>query len=157
MKRTELIFDRPAELQATEPPEARGLERDEVRLLVSTSAGHTHSTFTQLADFLEPGDLLVVNHSATLPASVPANGSVGDFMLNLSTNYGDGLWLAEPRWGSDRPGPLPLSAGAMINVAGISVRLVAPYPGLSRLWFIQAEGDLCQAMHQVGQPIRYGY
>src|SRR4051812_8855743 len=119
MNRTELIFDRPAELQATEPPEARGLERDEVRLLVSTPAGHAHSTFNHLAAFLEPGDLLVVNHSATLPASLPAKGAVGDFILNLSTNYGDGLWLAEPRWRSDQPGPLPLAGGEMIDAAGI--------------------------------------
>ena len=61
MKRTELMFERPASLQATEPPEARGLARDEVRLLVSTANGHAHSTFTQLADFLEPGDLLVIH------------------------------------------------------------------------------------------------
>lgn len=157
MKRTELIFERPASLQATEPPEARGLARDEVRLLVSTANGHTHSTFTQLADFLEPGDLLVVNHSATLPASLPARGSVGDFMLNLSTNYGDGLWLTEPRWRSDQPGPLPLAVGEPVAIAGVPARLIAPYPGLERLWFVQASGDLCQAMAQVGKPIRYGY
>src|SRR6185503_19551803 len=102
------------------------LARDEVRLLVSTPNGHTHSTFNQLANFLAPGDLLVVNHSATLPASLPAIGAVGDFMLNLSTNYGNGLWLAEPRWSSDRPGVLPVAAGETINVAGIPVRLVTP-------------------------------
>ncbi len=157
MKRTELIFDRPAALQASEPPEARGLERDEVRLLVSTPAGHIHSVFNHLADFLVPGDLLVVNHSATLPASLPAKSAVGDFILNLSTNYGDDLWLAEPRWRSDQPGPLPLAAGELINVAGHSLRLVAPYPGLPRLWFVQAQNDLCQVMGQVGSPIRYGY
>jgi S-adenosylmethionine:tRNA ribosyltransferase-isomerase len=157
MQRTELLFDRPAALQATAPPEARGLARDEVRLLVSRRDDHTHSTFNQLANFLEPGDLLVVNHSATLPASLPVRGALGNFIVNLSTNYGNGLWLAEPRWSSDHPGVLPLSAGERIEVAGVPVCLVAPYPGLPRLWFIQAQGDLCQAMGQAGSPIRYGY
>ena len=36
MKSDVLNFSRPEQLQATVPPEARGLERDEVRLLVST-------------------------------------------------------------------------------------------------------------------------
>ena len=36
MKKIELDFDRPRALQADAPPERRGLERDEVRLLVST-------------------------------------------------------------------------------------------------------------------------
>lgn len=157
MKRIQLTFERPPALQATEPPEARGLERDEVRLLVSTPIGHTHSTFKQLTDFLEPGDLLVVNDSATLPASLPATGTVGDFTLNLSTNYGGGLWLTEPRWSSDQPGPLPLVTGETINVAGLAVRLITPYLGLQRLWFVQAAGDLYQAMWQVGRPIHYGY
>jgi len=157
MKRTELLFDRPPELQATTPPERRNLARDEVRLLVSGPEGHTHSTFNQLADFLQPGDLLVVNRSATLPASLPASGAAGNFILNLSTQYGSGLWLAEPRWHAGAPGPLPITAGEIITVAGRRVHMVAPYPGLSRLWFIQAEGDLCQAMDQAGQPIRYGY
>jgi S-adenosylmethionine:tRNA ribosyltransferase-isomerase len=157
MKRTELLFDRPPELQATTPPERRNLARDEVRLLVSGPDGHTHSTFSHLADFLQPGDLLVVNRSATLPASLPASSAVGNFILNLSTQYGSGLWLAEPRWHAGAPGPLPLTAGEIITVAGRRVHMIAPYPGLSRLWFVQAEGDLCQAMDQVGQPIRYGY
>jgi S-adenosylmethionine:tRNA ribosyltransferase-isomerase len=69
MKRTQLEFDRPETLAATRPAEARGIERDEVRLLVSTPSGHTHAYFRDLPMFLRPGDLLVVNRSATLPAS----------------------------------------------------------------------------------------
>lgn len=157
MQRTELHFERPATLQATTPPEWRGLARDEVRLLVSTPDGHDHARFYQLADFLQADDLLVVNDSATLPASLPAVGKLGSFTLNLSTAYGDGLWLAEPRWSSGRPGPLPLEAGAAICIGDTPARLVAPYPGLPRLWFVQTNGDLRQVMAEVGQPIRYGY
>ncbi len=157
MKRQDLIFPRPADLQATAPPEMRGLSRDEARLMVSTPAGHVHAQFRQLADFLRPGDLLVVNHSATLPASLPASGSPGAFIVNLSTNFGRGLWVAEPRWSPARPGPLPLAAGETIHVAGLDARLVAPYPGLPRLWFVQFQGDVEAAMRLHGTPIRYGY
>lgn len=157
MKLAELIFDRPAELQATAPPEARGLQRDEVRLLVSMPAGHTHSFFHRLADFLQAGDLLVVNRSATLPASLPAQGAIGNFILNLSTEYGDGVWLAEPRWSSSQPGPLPLEPSERIFIAGVPARLTVPYPGLPRLWFVQAQADLRPLLHQAGRPIRYGY
>ncbi len=81
MQRTELFFERPPALQATMPAEARHLQRDEVRLLVTTAQGHTHSTFHELATFLEPGDLLVVNRSATLPASLPVIGNSGSLLL----------------------------------------------------------------------------
>lgn len=157
MKRQELVFPRPPELQATAPPEMRGMARDEARLMVSTSAGHTHTRFRHLADFLRPGDLLVVNRSATLPASLPASGSPGPFLLNLSTHFGRGLWIAEPRWDSATPGPLPLHAGTTICAAGLDARLIAPYPGLPRLWFVQFRGDVTSAMRQHGKPIRYGY
>lgn len=157
MNRLELNFARPPDRQATAPPESRGLARDEVRLLVSTPDGHEHARFRDLPRFLAPGAVLVVNRSATLPASLPAHGSPGSFLLNLSTSYGDGVWLAEPRWSAARPGPLPLQAGETLQVAGLPARLVAPYPGLPRLWFVRIEGDLDDAMARSGEPIRYGY
>ena len=157
MRATELAFERPAERQATAPPEARGLARDEVRLLVSGSDGHEHATFRDLPRFLPPCTLLVVNRSATLAASLPAEGSAGAFLLNLSTRYGDGLWLAEPRWSASTPGPLPLDPGESFRVAGLGARLVTPYPGIPRLWFVRVQGDLERAMATAGSPIRYGY
>ncbi len=157
MKRADLIFERPAALAATAPAEMRGLQRDEVRLMVSTPEGHRHAHFYDLADFLEPGDLLVVNESATLPASLPANGQVGKFIVNLSTNYGHGLWLAEPRWSTSQPGPLPLERGESITLAGLEARIVASYPGLPDLWFVQVNGDVQTAIRKYGEPIRYGY
>lgn len=162
MHRTDLLFHRPATLAATAPPEGRGLARDEIRLLVSTAEGHEHGQFCDLAHFLRPGDLLVVNESATLPASLPAHGAQGDFLLNLSTHYGNRLWLTEPRWnsatpGNARPGEFPVRTGEMIEVAGLPARVIVPYPGLPRLWFVQFEGDVYAAMKQVGRPIVYGY
>ena len=63
-------FTLPAHLEAAEPPEARGLKRDGVRLLVSRVDADSifHSRFTELWRWLSPGDLLVVNTSGTLKA-----------------------------------------------------------------------------------------
>jgi S-adenosylmethionine:tRNA ribosyltransferase-isomerase len=157
MKLAELDFARPEALQATAPPEARGLARDEVRLLASSESGHVHARFLDLATFLNAGDLLVVNDSATLPASLPAVGSVGPFILNLATDYGKNLWLAEPRWSPSEPGPLPLEAGERLQVAGLEATLLSPYPGLPRLRFVRLDGDVTAAMYAYGEPIRYGY
>jgi S-adenosylmethionine:tRNA ribosyltransferase-isomerase len=62
-----------ARLDAHEPPEARGAQRDSVRMLVSSwrKGSIVHGRFRDLPRFLAPGDLLVVNTSATLP--VPMN------------------------------------------------------------------------------------
>ena len=166
MRVADLDFARPAHLQATRSPEARGITRDGVRLLVSTPEGHHHSAFANLANFLNPGDLLVVNRSATLPASLPAEGTFGPFLLNLSTRYGAGVWLAEPRPNVATPGPLPLGSGDAATVGGLRARFLAPYPGLPRLWFVRfeegtSEGDaeeaVMEAMRRYGEPIRYGY
>jgi S-adenosylmethionine:tRNA ribosyltransferase-isomerase len=50
-----------------------------------------------------------------------------------------------------------LNEGEIIEVSDTSVRLIAPYPDLPRLWFVQAEGNLHDVMRRVGKPIRYGY
>src|SRR5262245_62754692 len=63
-------------LTAGRPPEARGLGRDDVRLLVATPDGMIHARFGGLPRFLSAGDLLVVNTSATIAAAV--DGRRGD-------------------------------------------------------------------------------
>lgn len=160
MKRAALDFSRPEALAASTTPERRGLARDEVRLLVTSAEGrHRHGRFRDLAAYLEPGTLLVVNRSATLPASLPARaeGATGRFVLHLSTAYGGGVWLAEPRWSASRPGPLPLEPDTVIDLAGLEARLLHPYPGLPRLWLVRIEGDIEAAMARHGRPITYGY
>src|ERR1700753_3887494 len=67
-------FTLPADLEAHDPPEARGTPRDHVRMLVSraTTGQLSHHRFSELPGLLRPGDLIVVNTSGTLPAAVPA-------------------------------------------------------------------------------------
>jgi S-adenosylmethionine:tRNA ribosyltransferase-isomerase len=147
----------PADLGADRTPEDRGLARDGVRLLVSTPMGESHHRFHDLPDILHPGDLLVVNESATVAASLPAKAAFGDFRVSLSTPYGADLWLVEPRWGYGRPGPLPLEPGDAFEIGGLPARYVAVFPGISRLGFAHIAGDLGGAIRDRGRPIRYGY
>ena len=142
---------------ADRPAEARGIARDQVRLLISSPRDDRAYIFTDLVDLLRPGDLLVVNESGTVPASLPARAELGQFRMNLSTPYGGDLWVGEPRWGFGQPGPLPLDAGATIEVGGVPCTLVAGFPGIPRLVFLRAAGDLRNAMDRFGAPIRYGY
>src|SRR5437868_9874831 len=82
-----LAFALPSALEAREPAEARGLARDEVRLLVSfmDDDAVTHTRFTAFPNLLRVGDVVVVNASATIPAALPvtrADGSAA--VLHLS-------------------------------------------------------------------------
>jgi len=66
LDRPGLQFELPPELEAHEPPEARGIRRDGVRLLVSPGEERPiHAKFGELPRFLSPGDLVVVNTSGT--------------------------------------------------------------------------------------------
>ena len=66
-----LAFALPPALEAAEPPEARGLARDEVRLMVARAASRPSTRASSTCrEFLRRGDLLVVNESATLPAAL---------------------------------------------------------------------------------------
>jgi S-adenosylmethionine:tRNA ribosyltransferase-isomerase len=77
--RSAVRFRLPPELEAAAPPEARGLRRDHVRLLVVDRADGSvsHHRFHELPRLLEPGDLLVVNDSRTLPASLLGRTAAG--------------------------------------------------------------------------------
>jgi S-adenosylmethionine:tRNA ribosyltransferase-isomerase len=157
MKADSSIADWRAGPAAVSPPEARGLARDAVRLMVSHADGHEHATFRDLPELLAPGTLLVVNSSATLPASLPASARFGSFTLNLSTRYGDRLWLAEPRRSAALEGPVPLAVGETFEAAGVPARLLAPFPGISRLCFVAFDGGVERAMADEGEPIRYDH
>ena len=157
MKRQELAFEQPRELFASTPVEMEHGVRDAVRLLVTTPTGHRHAAFSDLPTFLSTGDLLVANESATLAASLDAHGPSGTYTLDLSTRYADGLWLAEPRWDPAHPGPMPIEAGEEARVGDATVRYVAPYPGIPRLWFITSDRPLEPILERAGTPIQYGY
>jgi S-adenosylmethionine:tRNA ribosyltransferase-isomerase len=162
-----LAFELPTALEAHEPPEARGLARDEVKLMVASrrDGSIALAQFRDLPDFLHAGDLLVINTSATLPAAVPARRSDGTSLeLRFATaapRLPDGRWWVVELRSGDGATPFPGgSAGEHLTLAGNGdVELVAPYAGGSRLWL--AKFDPHEPLHRYlarhGHPIRYGY
>jgi S-adenosylmethionine:tRNA ribosyltransferase-isomerase len=162
-----LAFELPAAQEAHEPPEARGLARDEVRLMVARrDAGEiAHATFRDLPDFLDAGDLLVINTSATLPAAVPARRDDGTCLeLRFATSAPDlpdgRWWVVELRSGD---GATPFAggrAGEHLTLSGNGdLELAAPYAGGRRLWLARFDPHepLADYLGHHGHPIRYGY
>ncbi|GGS78104.1 S-adenosylmethionine:tRNA ribosyltransferase-isomerase [Nonomuraea spiralis] len=150
-----LDFALPADLSAHEPPEARGLARDAVRLMVSRGAAEpAHHRFGDLPGLLDPGDLIVVNNSATLPAAV----RLDRLAVHFSTAREDGTWLVELRrrtakasepYGGGEPGEwLPLPGRATLRL----IERETP-----RLWRARLDRDVVPYLRAHGRPIRYSY
>jgi S-adenosylmethionine:tRNA ribosyltransferase-isomerase len=157
-------FELPAALEAHEPPEARGLARDEVKLLVATrhDGEVVHARFRDLPDFLDPGDLVVVNVSATLPAAVPATRADGTpVQLRFATPAPDlepGVWWIVELRSPDGTRPETATAGEVRLPAGGAAELVAPYAG-ARLWLarLRLGIPLDEYRQAHAEPIRYGH
>jgi len=164
-------FTLPASLEAAVPPEARGLRRDQVRLLVSRVSDNAveHGRFSDIHRWLDAGDLLVVNTSGTLNAALSAVAADGgEFELHLSTELPGGFWTVELRSPGERAS-LPyrgaLAGTRYLLPAGGEVTLLAPYPltgavhSESRLWMaaLQVPGELIRYLERHGFPIRYKY
>jgi S-adenosylmethionine:tRNA ribosyltransferase-isomerase len=158
-------FERPPGSDAIEPPEAHGVARDGVKLLVACSGGVVHSRFADLGDHLQPGDLLVVNNSATLPAAVEGTRAGQPVAVHFSSARQDHLWLVELRPAANATGHLTdVEPGERIGLpAGAALVVVTSYPepGVagSRLWTsrLAIEGDVTSYLHRHGLPIRYRY
>ena len=176
-----LEFKLPPRLEAGEPPEARGLERDQVRLMVSYRANQAgeqpavlHTRFRQLPEFLAPGDLLVINTSGTLNAALPVKRQDGSGLeLHISTHLPAGLWAVELRQpGAQGTQPFYIAqAGEELALPGGGrAQLLTAYrpeqrlPGACkaqrvRLWIAALELPcaLLEYLACYGFPIRYRY
>jgi S-adenosylmethionine:tRNA ribosyltransferase-isomerase len=150
-------FALPAELEAHDPPEARGVPRDGVRMLVSRrSTGEiSHHAFRDLPGLLLPGDLLVINNTGTLPAQVRACGGLA---VHFSTPQADGSWLVELRQIRNKismpneqgyPGQvIDLPSGAVLTLEGRAT---------ARLWRARLSVAVVPYLLRHGVPIRYSY
>jgi S-adenosylmethionine:tRNA ribosyltransferase-isomerase len=142
--------------EAREPAEVRGVGRDDVRLLVArrSSGELSHARFAELPELLDPGDLLVINTSATLPAALPVIGS--DLRVHLSSpapDRGPAVWLVELRTGRDRfDGG---EEGDVLTLPGdAAATLLEP---VGRLWLAALDlgSSVPHYLARHGEPIRY--
>jgi S-adenosylmethionine:tRNA ribosyltransferase-isomerase len=145
-----LDFTLPAGLEAAEPPEARGLARDQVRLMVS---------------YVASGRIV---HSAALNAR-RADGA--ELELHLSTHLARDGWSVELRLHALKGTQPFLAARAGERLAlegGAKATLLSPYPsgrGSSnsrngtRLWLTRLDFPMPfeDYLEEFGFPIRYSY
>jgi S-adenosylmethionine:tRNA ribosyltransferase-isomerase len=161
-------FHRPAGSDAIEPPEAHGVARDAVKLLVAGPGGVSHARFADLGDYLRPGDLLVVNNSATLPAAVEGRRAGRPIAVHFSMARAEKLWVVELRPPADADGHLTdVRPGERVDMPGGAALVIGssyPEPGVegARLWTARVivegpEGSVESYLARHGRPIRYSY
>lgn len=158
-------FRRSPDSDATEPPEAHGVARDAVKLLVVEPSGVHHARFADLGDYLRPGDLLVVNNSATLPAAVDGRRAGHPIAVHFSTARAALVWVVELRPAANATGHLPdIRPGERVELPDGGALIVAssyPKPGTDggRFWTarVVVEGDVASYLARHGRPIRYAY
>jgi S-adenosylmethionine:tRNA ribosyltransferase-isomerase len=158
-------FVRPPGSDAVEPPEAHGVARDGVRLLVARPDRITHGRFVDLREHLHPGDLVVVNNSATLPAAVDGTRAGQSITVHFSAERSDHVWVVELRPAANATGHLPdIEPGERIGLpAGAALVVMASYPQPGsagvRLWTcrLAIEGNVMAYLGRHGRPIHYSY
>jgi len=160
-------FTLPPELSAKEPPERRGIRRDQVRLLVIDRATGKieHSHFDKIDNYLRKSDLLVFNSSRTLPASLrgcECGAAHGPCMeVRLAEHLPDDSWLALLLCEQGDPFGCGLREGMRIDFAeGLNANVVTRDENIPRLWklrFSISGTQLVDLIYRLGKPIRYEY
>jgi S-adenosylmethionine:tRNA ribosyltransferase-isomerase len=162
------VFHRSATSDAIEPPEAHGVARDAVKLLVAEPSGVTHARFAEVGDYLRPGDLLVVNNSTTLPAAVDGVRAGEPITIHFCTARAGKVWAVELRPAGNATGRLPdIRPGERIDLpagGALVVNSSYPEPGVhgARLWTARVvvegpEDTVTSYLLRHGRPIRYSY
>jgi S-adenosylmethionine:tRNA ribosyltransferase-isomerase len=151
---------------ATRPPEPR----DAIRLLALDPRDGTRSdeVFTSLPNMLRPGDLLVVNDAATLPASLrgqaPDRSLVELRLLGppdgerwRAVVLGEGSWRQRTE---DRPPPPDLAIGDRVDLGNLVAEIRGHDALSTRLVDVVFEHDhasLLEALYRVGRSVQYAH
>jgi S-adenosylmethionine:tRNA ribosyltransferase-isomerase len=156
------------------------MRRDAVRLLTARrrDGAFVHGQFRDLPQLLEPGDVLVVNTSATLPASLDATLESGEpASLQLSGRLPGGLWVVELRhrhgdgarggrtgspgrpWLDARPGTVVRLAGGGLAELRLPASAEVKEGGPVRMWVgtLTLPEPVLAYLARHGRPIRYTY
>ncbi len=128
-----------------------------------------HASFRNLPDFLEAGDVLVINTSGTMKAALPATREDGSpITVHLSTRLPANLWVVELRSSTGTEPLLDGEPGEVLELPGDDrITLHTPYvpenrssgAGSNRLWVstLNLTTNLNEYLDRYGAPIRYGY
>lgn len=157
-----IAADRPVQ----RPPEAK--------LLVIDAHGEiTHAPRARFVEFLRPGDLVIANDAATLPASlhgehVPSGGAVevrlagrrslapADVRRFTAVVFGAGDYHTRTE---DRPPPPPLEPGDRLALGPLTatVERMLGHPRLVSLRFDGTPDDIWAGLARHGKPIQYAH
>jgi S-adenosylmethionine:tRNA ribosyltransferase-isomerase len=147
----------------------------DARLLVVDGAGRiAHRARSELAELLEPGDLVVANDAATLPASLVgthlASGAAIEVRLAgrgslddadaastfIAIVFGAGDFRTRTE---DRPAPPPLASGDALALGPLlaAVERLVDHPRLVEIRF-EGDGDTVRAgIARHGRPVQYAH
>jgi len=129
-------------------------------MAVVTADRTHHRQAKGLPLWLEPGDLLVVNTSATLPSALEVTRHGCTWGLHVSAELDDGAWVVELRLpGNAGPG-VPEPGEVLRLPDGVRLRVAEPHPaGQTRLWRATTLPvvDRVAYLRRHGSPIRYPY
>jgi S-adenosylmethionine:tRNA ribosyltransferase-isomerase len=144
--------------------------RDQVRLLaVDPRRGTVLAThMDQLPSLLAPGDLLVMNDAATLPASLQGHdqerrplearlcGQLEEDHFQ-AVLFGAGDWHLRTE---DRPPPPPVAPGARLFFGPLAATVLSVSPLSPRLVVLRFDQDgdqLWRALYRHGRPVQYAH
>ncbi|GHI00454.1 S-adenosylmethionine:tRNA ribosyltransferase-isomerase [Neobacillus kokaensis] len=156
-----LDFYLPDELNASHPPEKRGIRRDHVRMMVldRSSGAVRHDHFFHLDHYLEPGDMLILNNSRTIPAVLQAEWVSNTGLLTpkvevrLARRKRDNTWEA-------LIAAVPVNIGdKLIFPPDLSATVVSEKENspLKVIQFSRKGADLFNRIYALGEPVRYEY
>jgi len=156
---------------ATQPRSARAIR---ILRLDATSGAIELFHASDLPALFAPGDVIVVNDAATLPASFVGTTAKGDIELRLAACVDDRTWVAAA-FGEgdyhtrteDRAAPPPLAAGDRIQLAhGLEAVVVGFRPETKRLVVVRFRmrdredvplSVVWAALYRAGRPVQYAH
>ncbi|MEH7490739.1 S-adenosylmethionine:tRNA ribosyltransferase-isomerase [Neobacillus niacini] len=161
MAATAFDFYLPSELNASHPPERRGIRRDHVRMMVldKKTGSVSHDKFFRLADYLKPGDLVVMNNSRTVPAILNAGlyrqtkCVQQQVEIRLARRHNEETWDALIVTDDVRLGDI-LQFSSELSAVIIDMKEGSP---LKTILFSKKGTDLFNCIYALGEPVRYEY
>lgn len=148
-------FTLPHELHAAFPPERRGVRRDHVRMMtIDRKSGKViHDSFNHLADYVKPGDMIVLNNSRTIPAALRATIHSQEIEVRLARCLSETSWEALVLLDNVEIGDC-LQFSDELSAVVIDRKRDSP---LLVLRFSISGLSLFQHVYSLGEPIRYEY
>ncbi|HEV3217736.1 MAG TPA: S-adenosylmethionine:tRNA ribosyltransferase-isomerase [Vicinamibacterales bacterium] len=142
-------------------------------LVIDITGSLRHAARRTLVDFLRPGDLVVANDAATLPASLygvhaPSGGAVEARLAGWQSRaWHDAGHFSAVVFGAgdyhtrteDRALPPPLAPGDRLAFGPLSATVtdILGHPRLVSLWFEGSTDEIWEGLAHHGRPIQYAH